>query len=390
MRAMRVLVRCVSMAGILTVAAGSVGRAADDVVKEEEPAPAPPNNAFQGQMQGGRVIIMPGLRLQVGGQVQVQGNAQVAGGKPAADAAKEPYLGVVAGPVPPGVRAQIDLPDGVGLSVDAVAAGGPAERAGLKQFDVLHKFNDQVVCSPEQLTTLVKVTGAGTTVPLTLLRGGHEKVVEAVIEEREAGADAAGEVIVGNLPGVMNLQGAFPPGIGPQMQADIERKVAEALARAGVAGVVPPGVVPPPGFVPPQGFVPGGPQRMPPQLPPGVVPGVMGNVRAQVLTIGPNAQSATSVSDARGTVEIRSIGGKKTVTVRDPAGKQVHAGPLDTDEDLEKVPEEFRDWVREVDADQPVRPRPDAPKPAPPAEAEEPAAAPEDGADAEKAPGKTI
>ncbi|MFM7107728.1 MAG: PDZ domain-containing protein [Planctomycetaceae bacterium] len=334
----RTLVRVAVLAAALVPAV----RAEDDVVREE-PTPSPARApAFGGQFQGGRVIIMPGLRLQVGGQgqLQVQGGnvrAPAANAAPAGEARKEAYLGVVAGLVPPPVRAQLDLADGVGLTIEAVAAGGPAEKAGVRQFDVIHKFNDQVVCSPEQLTTLVKVAGAGTKVPLTLVRRGHEKVVEAVLEEHEVVEGGEGQAVAGALPGVLNLQAlpnGLPPGLDP---ADVERKVAEALARAGAGGGLLPGLVP--------GMVPGMP---------GVVPGVQGNVRAQVLTIGPNAQSATVVSDARGTVEVRSAGGKKTVTVKDPDGKEVHSGPLDTDEDLAKVPEEFRDWVREVGGGQAV------------------------------------
>ena len=361
--------RHLSRAALLAVAMVPAVRADDDVVKEDGPMP-PPAQApvFNGQVPGARVIIMPGLRLQVGGQgqLQVQGNmrvpAQVA---PDGEVRREVFLGVVATEVSPPVRAQIDLPEGVGLSIDAVAAGGPAEKAGVRQFDVIHKFNDQVVCSPEQLTTLVKVAGSGTRVPLTLVRGGREKVVEAVLEDHEVGAAGEGEVVVGAVPGVLNLQQMIPQGLnanglGPQVQADIERKVAEALARAGAGGRLP-------GFAP--GAVPGA-------LPPFAVPPVVaGNVRAQVLTIGPNAQSATVVSDARGTVEIRTAGGKKTVTVKDPTGKEVHVGPLDTDEDLVKVPDDYREWVREVDAGQPVvqplDPDAEAPEKEPaPAEAE--------------------
>jgi len=50
----------------------------------------------------------------------------------------------------------------------------------------------------------------------------------------------------------------------------------------------------------------------------------------------------------------RAAGGKKTVTVKDPAGAEVYAGPLDSAEDLAQVPEEYRDWVGEVDGSQPV------------------------------------
>ena len=367
MNAFRVVARETCRAVLLAAALVPVTRAEDDVVKEDEPPPPPaqaPQFGGQVQMQNGRVIIMPGVRLQIGGpngigQVQAPGAGAVR---------KEAFLGVVATPVPPAVRAQLDLPEGVGLSINLVAAGGPAEKAGVKQFDVIHKFNDQVVCAPEQLTTLVKVAGAGTTVPLTLVRGGREQVVEAVLEEHEVGI-AAGEAIVNAMPGVLNLQQWGPQpavpqqlipqgaaGIDPQVQADIEKRLADALARAGAGG----GILP--------GFPPGMPGFMPPlPAPPGMAP----NVRAQVLAFGPNAQSVTAVSDARGTVEIRAAGGKKTVTVKDRTGKELYSGALDTDEDMENVPEDYRDWVRGVRDGGPQVVQPRVP------EAEEPGLEPE-------------
>ena len=344
MNAVRPVVRDACRAVLLAAALVAVARADDDVVtQEDEPAP-PPAQApvFGGGLQNNRVIIMPGLQLQVGGQGQLQvqgfnGRVPPAGAAAAGVVRKEAYLGVVAAEISPPVRAQLSLPEGVGLSIDAVAAGGPAEKAGVKQFDVIHKFNDQVVCSTEQLTTLVKVAGAGTTVPLTLVRGGREQVVEAVLEEHEVAVGGEGQVFAGAVPGVQVLngwngwqQGAAPQALPPPLPvAGLDpvaaRAMAEALARAGAGNVVPP------------------------VFAPGMVPGVQGNMRAQVLTIGPNAQSATVVSDARGTLEIRSAGGKKTVTVKDPAGKEVYSGALDTDDDLAKVPDDYRDWVREAD-----------------------------------------
>jgi hypothetical protein len=325
MNAFRAVARKAVRAALLAAAIVPATRADDDVVKSPEAAP-PKAPVVGGQVLGGRVIFMPGLQLQVGAQGQAKGQGlPPAGAAAAGEVRKEAYLGVVAAVITPPVRAQLDLPEGVGLSIDAVAVGSPAEKAGVKQFDVIHKFNDQVICSPEQLVTLVKVAGVGTAVPLKLIRGGREKVVEVVIAEREVPEVGQGPVVVaGGMPGVWNVQ-AIPPGaanvLGPRFQAEVEAKLAEALTGAG-----------------------GG----------GVPPGLQGNVRAQVLTIGPNAQSATAVSDARGTVEIRSAGGKKTVSVKDPAGKEVYSGALDTDDDLKKVPEDYRDWVREVHGGQPA------------------------------------
>lgn len=339
-------------AALVAAALAPVVRADDDIVNEDEltpPAQNPAPNQVHVQMFGGagvggaRVIVMPGLRLQVGGPGQA--NAAAQGAAAPENGPKEPYLGVVLGPVSPAVRAQLDLPEGVGLSIDGVAEGGPAAKAGVRQFDVIHKFNDQVVCSIEQLTTLVKVAGAGTKVPLKLVRGGRETGVEAVLEERVAVPEADGGAIMQALPGVLNLQQMIPQGaaeLAPNVQADIEKRFAEELARRVAGGGVMPG------------------------LAPGMVPGAaLGNLRAQVLMVGPNAQSATVVSDARGTVELRTADGAKTVIVKDPQGKELYSGPLDTAEDLEKVPEACRDWVREIDAGrQVVRPiAPDAAEP---------------------------
>lgn len=323
-------------AAILAAAIVPAVRAADDVVVDDDAAPpAAAGVPFNGPLNG-RVIVMPGMRLWVGGQghVHVQGDLGVPGVAEAAGTQRQPYLGVVTGPVAAAVRAQLDLPEGVGLSVEAVAAGSPAEKAGVRQFDVIRKIDDQEIVSPEQVTALVRKAGCGTTVALTLVRGGREEVLEAVLQERAVAANPEDLGIMDGVPGVVHLEQFLRPGLpanglGPRLQAEIERQVAEAVARAAGGGALRPGLAP--------GMVPGQP-----------------NMRAQMLTIGPDAQSTMVARDDRGTVEIRAAGGKKTVTVKDPAGAEVYAGPLDSAEDLAQVPEEYRDWVGEVDGSQPV------------------------------------
>ena len=53
--------------------------------------------------------------------------------------------------------------------------------------------------------------------------------------------------------------------------------------------------------------------------------------------------------------------GRKTVTIRDGDGGEIHAGPLDGPDDFEAVPEDWQDRVRALDdraAGGPGRPRP--------------------------------
>ena len=347
MRSSRFAMRPLFPAALLTALAASPGRAEDDVVVDDNQAAAQVV-PFQGKNRGGNVIIMPGLRLQVlgmgdGGNVQVRA-VQVEGQGPAADIPmrKLPYLGVVAKPVSAAVRAQLDLQEGVGVSVDAVAAGSPAEKAGLKPFDVIHMFKDQLIVSNDQLTTLVKAAGAGTKVPLKVFRGGREREVEAVLGEHEVPADGAK---VPGLGGLMQELGAG--GLDPEELAAVELTIQEALKQAGAGG----------------GWLPGERLRAAHAAdrlkqaaagggwPPGVarVGGVVGGGgRAMAQAGGGKSQSSKMVGDERGTVTINRTGDRQTVTIKDPAGKEVHAGPLNTAEDFAKVPEAYREWVREL------------------------------------------
>jgi hypothetical protein len=315
MRISRFAMRPMFPAVLLTALATSPGHAEDDVVVDDKPEAAAQVVPFQGENLVGNVIIMPGLRLQVqalgdGGNVQV-GGVQVEGQGPAADIPmrKLPYLGVVAKPVSAAVRAQLDLPEGVGVSVDAVAAGSPAEKAGLKPFDVIHMFKDQLIVSNDQLTTLINAAGAGTKVPLKVFRGGRKREVEAVLGEHEAPADVA--KIFGRDNKLM--QELVAGGLDREALDGVELQIQEALKQAQANMVV--------------------------------VRGGRAMVQSRVVAGG---QSSMTVSDKRGTVEIHRTGEKQTVTIKDPAGKEVHAGPLDTAEDFAKVPEAYREWVREL------------------------------------------
>jgi hypothetical protein len=291
---------------ITALAALPPAHGADDVVAEEKPPVAAPQP---------QVRILPRIRVQM--QQMQQAQAPVA-----AEVRREPYLGLVTGPVAEQVRAQLAIPDGIGLAVEAVAKDGPAGRGGVQRFDILRKFDDQLVCTAEQLSALVKAAGKGKEVALTVTRGGKEEVVKVLIDDRQVAmggpaAPAAG--VAGVLP--LDLGGllgeALPeglPGIGDDVRLQIQRQVQEALDQAGAGGFG-------------------------------------GNAQARVLQIYPGGGSQKVVvnSDERGTVEIRETDGKRTVTVKDPTGKEVHSGPLDTDADREQVPEAFRGMVGEVE-----------------------------------------
>jgi len=72
------------------------------------------------------------------------------------------------------IAAQIpSLPVGVGFVVKAIDPGGPAETAKLETFDVVWKYDDQLLVNEAQLATLLRLSKAGAEVKLAVFRGGQ-------------------------------------------------------------------------------------------------------------------------------------------------------------------------------------------------------------------------
>ena len=98
---------------------------------------------------------------------------------------KVAFLGVAVVPAPPSLRAQLGLPEGTGLLVlhvepDSAAVGK------IEENDVLTRFNDQILVNQDQLTVLVANSGIGAEVKVTLIRQKNEQTVAAKLGEHDA------------------------------------------------------------------------------------------------------------------------------------------------------------------------------------------------------------
>ena len=228
-------------------------------------------------------------------------------------AASRRRLGTTFAPVPDAVREQLDLPEGVGLLVDSVEPGSPAAAAGLKRFDILTRFNDQIVCNADQLATLIKLRKPGP-VPLTILRGGKERKLQVTLPQTDPADD---EAPLAEAPGVAP---GFPPGFAPgagNLPGDLQKQV-EDLARQ----------------LQQQPFGAGG---------------GAGRSRTTRMSVSPQGNERIDTeSDGTTTIEIRQSAGKSTVEIRGGDGAKIHAGKLDTDADRRRVPEEFRGRVERL------------------------------------------
>jgi serine protease Do len=70
-----------------------------------------------------------------------------------------------------------------------VAAGGPADKAGIKAGDVIIEFNGRPVANTGDLQKAVTNTKPGTSVALKVVRNGKEQSLNATVEELDLDAE---------------------------------------------------------------------------------------------------------------------------------------------------------------------------------------------------------
>lgn len=202
---------------------------------------------------------------------------------------KAAFLGVSGSPVVPALREQLKLPAGIGMVVDFVEPKSPADEAGIKQYDVLHKLDDQLLVNAHQLAVLVRTHKPGEGVTLTLIRQGESKPVKATLVEKEVAA----------------LDDKNPWGVppGPWQNA----------AEADVLTYT--------------------------ETP-------LGGFRA-----APQERVQMHWQDDQNTLLITSSGpGQRHLTARDKTGKTLFDGPINDESDLKRVPPDLREKLGKMDA----------------------------------------
>ncbi|GAC1343324.1 MAG: DegQ family serine endoprotease [Acetobacteraceae bacterium] len=97
--------------------------------------------------------------------------------------ARRGWLGVRIQQVTPDIAESIGLKDSTGAMVAGVNEDGPADKAKIRNGDVILKFNGQDVKEMRTLPRIVAETEIGKAVPVVLWRDGKETTVEASVGE---------------------------------------------------------------------------------------------------------------------------------------------------------------------------------------------------------------
>jgi len=262
------------------------------------------------------------------------------------------FLGVETSSVPRVVSEQLGLAKGFGLVVDYVVPDGPAAAAGVQQNDIIKMFNDQILMEPDQLAKLVRSYPEGTNVTLTILRKNAETKVTVKLGKKEVrqrdhdygmfNMDNMNEKMQAMNEKMKDFKFDFNSDFGPDIrdtvknaQREAMRATTEARARAREEA-----------------------QRARDQAQRNrdeaqrardearrssremrLFSSDKGTMKSTTIDLG----KATIVfTDDKGEMKIETVNGKKILTAKDPQGRLLFSGPVDNQEELDKVPADVR------------------------------------------------
>jgi hypothetical protein len=137
------------------------------------------------------------------------------------------WIGVECRDASPELRAQLGLKDDEGLVVMHVADDGPASKAGLKQHDVIVAAGQggtpHRLASVPDLIKIMDQSEGKSAVPLKIIRGGKEQVLDVTPAERP---DATARLIMKAGPGILYAGNTF-------IKTPLPDNVSVAIVRQG-------------------------------------------------------------------------------------------------------------------------------------------------------------
>src|SRR5437667_1086133 len=261
------------------------------------------------------------------------------------------YLGVETSQVPDVVSEQLGLAKGLGLVVDYVEPNSPAVSAGIQQNDILKMLNDQILIEPSQLRRLLQTFPEGTEVTLTILRKGKEQKITAKLAKKEV-PQRHSMIPGGNLDWHWDFDETGD--LGQQMQ-ELKEQLREQLGDAQ------------------RGIIRGAVMKAHEAARRAREDARRAAREIRILSQDNGALRATRIdlgkaqivfSDDKGEMKLENADGKKLLMVRDPQGKLLFSGPVETKEDIDKLPADVRERYERLQQDDlpEVAPRPDADK----------------------------
>jgi serine protease Do len=101
------------------------------------------------------------------------------------------WIGVVIQKITPEISQHLELKQETGALVSKVQPGGPAEKAGIKRYDVILSFDGKPIGEMNDLPRVVAATPVGKSVKVVVLRDGSERTIKVGVDAMEEPKEAA-------------------------------------------------------------------------------------------------------------------------------------------------------------------------------------------------------
>ena len=226
--------------------------------------------------------------------------------------AKNAYVGLVTAEVPEMLSIHLGLKAGDGILVRELAPDSPALNAGISRYDIITRVGGQSVNSPTEFSRNIASRKPGEEVTLDLIHEGKSITRTVALGTRPANA---GRI---ENPGRMrnldldDLAQGLPDANQDRLRGMIEERMKEMMRNA---------------------------QEMPDLKQDG-----RGNFRFR-------SDATVRMMDNDGSVEMKSVDGKKEFTVRDHQNNIVWSGPWDSEQDKAAAPAEVRERIDRLKID---------------------------------------
>jgi serine protease Do len=138
------------------------------------------------------------------------------------------YIGVSLQPLDEGVASALGIPRNQGELIRGVTPGGAADRAGIRQGDVIVRVAGRAVTPDESLAYLIAQQPVGSRVPVELIRNGQRQNVTVTVAQRPTPEELA------RLAGVPDDDTES----GIREQPENEQSTSQRAARAGLGVTV--------------------------------------------------------------------------------------------------------------------------------------------------------
>lgn len=271
------------------------------------------------------------------------------------DQRKIAYLGVSTSPVDPGLSEHLGLPEGVGLSVDYIDKSSGAHGV-LQRNDILHKLDDQLLVTHHQLAVLVRSRKPGDEVQVSVIRKGKPVKLKIKLGGHEYSPLRAHNW---NIP---NIRIQSPQSLRRQPKAGNPNNYVFGFGSDNMDDIMEQirGQI---NAMQDDNFTKGSITEMLENMLGGTnLPfdvQMHGNTQDEEDDEKPTSNVRTHISTSSTAVyttvmngivaTLRIEDGSRYFTLKDSKGKVIFDGPVNTDEEKEKVPKEYRGRLEQIE-----------------------------------------